>query len=63
MGTLLTVVDWAAMVRSQPVLVASDAVHATPQGYAVRGQRIAAAIASCGGVRAYGQATGAVPGD
>jgi lysophospholipase L1-like esterase len=59
----LTVVDWAAMVRSQPGLIASDGVHATPQGYAVRAQAIASAIASCGGVQAYRRATGAVPGD
>jgi lysophospholipase L1-like esterase len=60
----LTVVDWAGIVRSQPGLLASDGVHATSQGYAVRAQAIAAAVSSCGSVQAYGQSTGAgVPGD
>jgi len=60
----LTVVDWAGIVRSQPGLLASDGVHATPQGYAVRAQAIASAVSSCGGVQSYGQSAGAgVPGD
>jgi hypothetical protein len=59
----LIVVDWAGITRSQPGLMASDGVHATPQGYEVRAQAIASAIASCGGVQAYGQAGGGVPGD
>jgi hypothetical protein len=58
----LTVVDWVGITRSQPGLLAPDGVHATPEGYAVRAQAIASAIAGCGGVRAYGETTG-VPGD
>jgi hypothetical protein len=58
----LTVVDWAGITRSQPGLLGADGVHATAQGYAVRAQAIASAIAGCGGVQAYGGAAG-VPGD
>jgi hypothetical protein len=42
------VVDWLRTVRSQPGLLASDGVHATPQGYSVRAQAIASAVAGCG---------------
>ncbi len=55
----LTVVDWAGITQTQPGLLGSDGVHATSEGYAVRAQAIASAIASCGGVQAYG----GVPGD
>jgi hypothetical protein len=58
----LTVVDWAGITRSQPGLLGSDGTHATSEGYAVRAQAIASAIASCGGVQAYGGPAG-VPGD
>ena len=58
----LVVVDWAGIARSQPGVLGSDGTHATAEGYAVRAQAIASAIASCGGVQAYGGATG-VPGD
>jgi hypothetical protein len=58
----LSVVDWAGITRSQPGLLGSDGTHATSEGYAVRAQAIASAIASCGGAQAYGGATG-VPGD
>ena len=58
----LTVVDWAGITRAQAGLLGSDGVHATPEGYAVRAQAIASAIASCGGVQPYGGAT-RVPGD
>jgi hypothetical protein len=58
----LIVVDWARIARSQPGLLASDGVHATPEGYAVRAQAIASAVSVCGGVQAYGGAAG-VPGD
>ena len=58
----LTVVDWARISHSQPGLLGSDGTHATPQGYAVRAQAIAQAINGCGGVQAYGGASG-VPGD
>ena len=58
----LNVVDWARITASQPGLLGSDGVHATSEGYAVRAQAIASAIASCGGVQPYGGATG-VPGD
>jgi lysophospholipase L1-like esterase len=50
----LLVVDWARISHSQPGLLGSDGVHATSQGYAVRAQAIASAIASCGGVGTYG---------
>jgi lysophospholipase L1-like esterase len=58
----LNVVDWAGITASQRGLLGSDGVHATPEGYAVRAQAIASAIASCGGVQPYGGTTG-VPGD
>jgi lysophospholipase L1-like esterase len=58
----LNVVDWAGITASQPGLLGSDGVHATAEGYAVRAQAIASAIASCGGVQSYGGST-AVPGD
>jgi lysophospholipase L1-like esterase len=59
----LTVVDWVGLVRSEQGVLAPDGVHATPQGYALRAQAIASAIAGCGGVRAYGESTQGVPGD
>jgi len=62
----LTVVDWAGITRSQPGLLGSDGVHATSEGYAVRAQAMASAIATCGGVQAYGGSAGGsagVPGD
>lgn len=59
----LLVVDWARISRSEPGLLGSDRVHATEQGYAVRAQAIASAIASCGGVGGYGDASGAPIGD
>jgi hypothetical protein len=58
----LIVVDWAGITRTQAGLLGSDGVHATSEGYAVRAQAIASAIASCGGVQAYGGTTG-VPSD
>jgi lysophospholipase L1-like esterase len=59
----LILVDWVGITQSRPGLLAPDGVHATPRGYAVRSQAIASAIAGCGGVQAYGQGSGAVPGD
>jgi lysophospholipase L1-like esterase len=58
----LTVVDWAAIAHGQSGLLASDGIHATSAGNAVRAQAIASEIAGCGGVQAYGGAAGA-PGD
>lgn len=58
----LTVIDWAGITQARAGLLGSDGVHATSEGYAVRAQAIASAIASCGGVQAYGGATG-VAGD
>lgn len=58
----LIVVDWSGIVRSQPGLLASDGVHATPHGYAVRAQAIASAIASCG-VGSYGGTPRGVPSE
>ena len=59
----LLVVDWARISHSQSGLLGSDGVHATAQGYAVRAQAIASAIAGCGGVGAYGGTAGAPVGD
>ena len=56
----LTVIDWAGITRGQGGLLGSDGVHATSEGYEVRAQAIASAIASCGGVQASGGATGVV---
>jgi hypothetical protein len=46
----LTVVDWAGIVRSDPGLLASDGVHASPSGYEARAQAIAQAMQACGGL-------------
>jgi hypothetical protein len=45
-GVLL--VDWNAYVRGRPGLLGGDGVHATPEGYAIRAQLFAEAIAACG---------------
>ena len=58
----LVVVDWAGIARSQPGVLGSDGTHATAEGYAVRAQAIASAIASCG-VQSFGGAGGGAPGD
>jgi lysophospholipase L1-like esterase len=44
----LIVVDWVGMVASNPGWMARDGVHASPEGYAARGQAIAAAVLGCG---------------
>jgi lysophospholipase L1-like esterase len=44
----LTVVDWVGIVRSDPGILASDGVHATPSGYQARAQAIAQAMRGCG---------------
>jgi hypothetical protein len=59
----LLVVDWARISKSQPGLLGSDGVHATTQGYAVRAQAVASALASCGGVSAYGSTSAGAIGD
>jgi hypothetical protein len=59
----LILADWAGIARSQPGVLGSDGVHATASGYAIRAQAIAGAIASCGGVRAYGGASAGAVGD
>jgi lysophospholipase L1-like esterase len=46
----LTLVDWAGIVRSDPGMLASDGVHASPSGYEARAQAIAQAIQACGGL-------------
>jgi lysophospholipase L1-like esterase len=46
----LTVVDWAGIVRSDPGILASDGVHATPSGYRARAEAIAQAMEGCGGL-------------
>lgn len=45
----LLIVDWAAMIRSNPGWLAADGVHATPSGYAARGQAFAQAVQACAG--------------
>ena len=40
-------VDWAGMVEQDRSLLAGDAVHATPEGYARRAEETARAIHSC----------------
>jgi dienelactone hydrolase len=40
-------VDWNAVVASDPSLLGPDRIHPTPQGYAVRAQLFAEAVASC----------------
>src|SRR3954451_953933 len=40
-------VDWNAIVASQPSLLGPDHVHPTPQGYALRAQLFAQAVADC----------------
>jgi hypothetical protein len=46
----LTILDWAGIVRSDPGLLASDGVHATPSGYQTRAEAIAQAMQTCGGL-------------
>jgi hypothetical protein len=46
----LIIVDWAGIVRSDPGVLASDGVHATPSGYQARAQAIAQAMQTCGGL-------------
>jgi hypothetical protein len=46
----LTIVDWAGIVRSDPGVLASDGVHATPSGYQTRAEAIAQAMQRCGGI-------------
>jgi lysophospholipase L1-like esterase len=46
----LTIVDWAGIVRSDPGVLASDSVHATPSGYQARAEAIAQAMQTCGGL-------------
>jgi hypothetical protein len=52
------VVDWHAQAQSDPGLL-SDGVHAGPEGYALRAELFASAIASCadagGGAGAFGR--------
>ena len=48
----LFVVDWAGMVTANPGWIGSDGVHASSSGYAARGEAIAQAVLSCGGVQA-----------
>jgi GDSL-like Lipase/Acylhydrolase family len=43
----LHVVDWPALVRGHPAYLASDGVHATPDGYRARARAIVAAMRAC----------------
>lgn len=43
----LRLVDWAGMVEQDRSLLAGDAVHGTPEGYARRAEETARAIRSC----------------
>lgn len=45
--TNLRLLDWAAMVEQEPELLASDGVHATPDGYARRAEEIARVARGC----------------
>jgi hypothetical protein len=40
-------VDWAAMVAEAPTLLAADAVHGTPDGYAQRANETARRVRAC----------------
>ena len=40
-------VDWASLVAQQPELLAPDAVHGTPDGYARRAQETARVVRTC----------------
>ena len=42
-------VDWAALVEGDGTLLASDAVHATPDGYARRANETARVMRDCPG--------------
>jgi lysophospholipase L1-like esterase len=57
----LTIVDWVGITRSHPGLLASDGVHATPEGYTLRAQAIASAVEGCGAGVANG--SGGAVGD
>jgi hypothetical protein len=46
----LTILDWAGIVRSDPGLLASDDVHATPGGYQARAEATAQAMQGCAGL-------------
>src|SRR5262245_30153117 len=50
----LRLVDWAAMVARDPGLLASDAVHGTPAGYAHRAEETASASRDCAPASAAG---------
>ena len=41
-------VEWARMVDEDPSLLAADAVHGTPAGYAHRARETADAVRACG---------------
>ena len=41
------VVDWQGVVAAEPALLAADRVHATPAGYAARGELFADAVRQC----------------
>ena len=43
----LRVVDWPALLRGHPEYLASDGVHATPDGYRARAHAIADALRGC----------------
>ncbi len=47
----LQIADWDAAVTGEPSLLAGDAVHATPSGYAVMAKLYADAIRACAGER------------
>lgn len=45
----LRLVDWAALVRAEPDLLAADLVHGTPAGYTRRAAETARVIRACAG--------------
>ncbi len=45
----LRLVEWSRLVEQDPTLLAGDAVHGTPEGYARRAEETAQAIRGCPG--------------
>jgi dienelactone hydrolase/lysophospholipase L1-like esterase len=55
-------VDWNAIVASEPSLLGPDRIHPTPEGYATRAQLFAEAVASCSSSPPAGAGAGAGAG-
>jgi hypothetical protein len=52
------VMDWAAVVDAFPDLLVGDGVHATPDGYSLRGSLLAESVRACGAVAGGTDLTG-----